>query len=404
MSRRPASTRRPKRPLDWDRFEELRRWLRDESRPLPNPVFNQDLLDRLHDCGLPIDRVRVAIPSLHPQFDSYTLRWTEETGFEPRPVVFDERVMGLFARSPYQIVIREGKASRTRIGPEPVEGEFGVIADLRDQGMTDYIVLPMTFSDGSHKGFSLATMQEGGFTDEEVSAIEELSRELAPALEIRILRQLAATLLDTYVGPTAGAKVLQGRIKRGDGEKIRAAIWFSDLRGFTALSETLREQHMLALLNDYFDVVTTAIEQQGGEILKFIGDAVLAVFLPDDCDEDEACQRALAAVVASRAALSERNAKRQDRRERGFDFSVALHFGDVYYGNVGAQNRLDFTVIGPAVNLASRIEGLCKDLQRPCLVSAEFAALHGGSFEALGEFSFKGISEARSVYAPREES
>lgn len=388
--------------MDWNAFDELRRWLRDDSRLIhDNPTFNQALLDRLHACGLPIDRITVAIPSLHPQFDSYTLRWTREEGFEARSVIFDTRVMQMFERSPYQIVFREGRTSRTLIGPEPVEGEFGVIADLREMGMTDYVVLPLAFSDGTYKGLGFATRQPGGFTEEEMGAIEEFSRELAPCLEIRTLRLLSATLLETYVGAVAGKRVLQGRIKRGDGEHLRAAIWFSDLRGFTALSETLRGPEVLDLLNDYLEIVTSAIEKEGGEVLKFIGDAVLAVFRSEEEDDQGAAAAALRAAKAAQEAVVERNEERAARRARPLRFGVALHLGEVYYGNVGGQSRLDFTVIGPAVNLASRIEGLSKELGRPILCSSEFAALHGGPFQSLGTFSFKGISEDRAVYAPR---
>ena len=206
--------------------------------------------------------------------------------------------------------------------------------------------------------------------------------------------------MDTYVGPVTGQRVLDGEIKRGSGDTIRAAIWFCDPKDFTALSERLPGQVLIDKLNAYFDAVTSAIEAEEGEVLKFIGDAVLAIFQPREGDEAAAAHHALAAARAATTNLSDANATRREAGEPEIECGISLHFGDVIYGNVGGQTRLDFTVIGPAVNLASRIEGLTRELGRPVLVSAEFAALHGGEFEALGSFALKGLSDKREVYAP----
>jgi len=197
--------------------------------------------------------------------------------------------------------------------------------------------------------------------------------------------------------------VLDGAIKRGMGETIRAAIWFCDLRGFTALSEELAGDAVIDLLNDYFDVVTAAIEGADGEILKFIGDAVLATFAPNEGeDEAAAAGRALTAARAAVTALAERNAERAAAGKPEIGLGIALHFGDVHYGNVGGANRLDFTVIGPAVNLSSRIEALTREVGRTVLVSQGFANLHGGDFETVGEFALKGLRAKQTVFALRD--
>jgi len=199
----------------------------------------------------------------------------------------------------------------------------------------------------------------------------------------------------------AGRRVLEGAIRRGSGETIPAAIWFCDLKGFATLSETLPDQVLIDLLNAYFDAVTQAIESQGGEILKFIGDAVLAIFQPCDGDEAGAAARAMVAANEALERLRMANSERTAVGAPEIECGIALHVGDVLYGNVGGANRLDFTVIGRAVNLASRIESLTRELARPVLVSDAFAAAHGGDFEDLGQFDLKGIAEARSVLAPR---
>jgi len=243
---------------------------------------------------------------------------------------------------------------------------------------------------------TLASDAPGGFADAHMEILHALRNALAARMEIQYLRYLNRVLMDTYVGATAGRKVLAGAIKRGSSETIRAVIWFCDLKGFTALSEDLAAPQLLDTLNRYFEAVTTAIEAHDGEVLKFIGDAVLAIFQPGAGRDRDAAIRALAAAQQALRALREANREAGSAAECG----IALHFGDVLYGNVGGRRRLDFTVIGPAVNLASRLESLTRKLARPVVVSASFAAVHGGAFAELGAHSFKGIARAEMVFAP----
>ena len=197
-------------------------------------------------------------------------------------------------------------------------------------------------------------------------------------------------MLDTYVGQHAGKHILEGQITRGSGETIKAAIWLCDLRGFTAMAERQPRDRMIACLNDYFDRMATPVKHHGGEILKFIGDAMLAVF---PLDEDRACERALAAATDARAAMRRWNAERQEQGDKALNFGIALHAGDVMYGNIGTADRLDFTIIGPAVNMTSRMERLCRRLDLDLLVSDSFAKMCASqaSLRALGTHQLEDI-------------
>ena len=382
--------------------EALRGWLRREGRFLPDSAaFDVGLVERLRAAGFPITRYTTGVPSLHPQIDSITSLWELEKGHSFRLYRFTDENRAMLQNSPLIIAYREGRNTHCSLETPVQSNEFTVLPDLRAAGLTDYLVIAIPFSDGSHKGMSFATDRKGGFSEDEVAVLESIAGDLGTVMETLYLRHLAKTLMDTYVGPIAGQRVLDGAIKRGMQETLRAAIWFSDIRGFTPLSETLPGNQLIDLLNDYFDAVTQAIEGEGGEILKFIGDAVMAIFLPKGEDETEAAQRAFKAARAAQAAIAELNAERSKAKRPQVKYGIALHFGDLLYGNVGGGNRLDFTVIGPAVNLASRIEGLTRSHGDGLLVSAEFAATHGPGFELVGEFDLKGISEKRAVYAPK---
>jgi len=278
--------------------------------------------------------------------------------------------------------------------------EFPILEELRRRGMTDYVVLPVPFSDGTNKALSLATTRAGGFSDDEIALFTAMTPAVAVNLEIQALRNMARTLLDTYVGRQSGGRVLAGQIRRGAGETINAVIWLSDLRGFTGLSETLPRDELIGMLDHYFGPMCDAVETNGGEVLKFIGDSVLAIF-PVEPDAS-ACRRALEAARSAKAAIEAENQRRAASGSPLIHYGLALHVGDVMYGNIGGSTRLDFTVIGPAVNLTSRIESMCKSLDRSPLLSAEFARLSGVKAEFIGEFSLKGVGAQKPIYGVME--
>jgi adenylate cyclase len=387
-------------------IEAIRFWLRTEGRFIASPdELVAAIVERLLGLGLPIVRVTTGVPSLHPQVDSFSALWEHGKGVTIRQFRTSGEGENALRNSPMFIVYNEGRVVRCDLEAPPRDGEFSVLPELRAAGFTDYIAVPIPFSDGSYKAVTYATRRKGGFSEDEIAVFEGIAGDIAQVMETLYLHRLAKTLMDTYVGPVAGERVLHGAIKRGAQETIRAAVWFCDLRGFTPLSETMPGRHLIDLLNDYFDAVARAIEGEGGEILKFIGDAVMAIFMPrapdNDDSETEAARRALAAARGALADLATLSVARAAAGKPKIECGIALHFGDVLYGNVGSANRLDFTVIGPAVNLASRIEGLTRQIDERVLASAAFAAIHGGHFEMVGEFDLKGIAEKRAVYAPR---
>jgi adenylate cyclase len=223
---------------------------------------------------------------------------------------------------------------------------------------------------------------------------------LARVAEIYALRRTATTLLDTYVGRHAGERILQGSIRRGDIERIEAVVMLTDLRDFTTLSDRLPGDQVIDLLNSHFDCLVPPIEQHGGEVLKFIGDSLLAIFAVAE-DAGVACQAALDAAHAGRAGMAAANAERQKAGGHGLRYGMALHLGDVLYGNIGSAGRLDFTTIGPAVNLTARLETLARDLGRDLVVSARFAAHCPSPLASIGSFPVRGFREPQEVFAPR---
>lgn len=343
------------------------------------------------------------VPILRPNLWSFSGLWELGAGSsERRYRLGASDAIASLANSPLKIVYEGG--GPVRCDPRDLsEGAlFPILADLRRAGITDYIVLGAPFSDGSTKAVSLATDHPERFSEDDIALFEAMMPALAMNLEIQTLRRTARTLLDTYVGRQSGKRVLDGAITRGAGETIHAVVWLCDLRGFTALSETLARDALIHLLNKYFGAMTAAVEDQSGEILKFIGDAMLAIFPIDgDADAKTACARALTAATQACAAMAGINAERGAAGQPAIEFGIALHLGDVIYGNIGGESRLDFTVIGPAVNLVARLEGLCGQLHRTLLVSDAFAQSSGSPVEAVGAFALKGFGTTQTVYTPR---
>jgi adenylate cyclase len=281
--------------------------------------------------------------------------------------------------------------------------DFAMLHELRDEGATDYLVSPLVFTDGAVHVATWTTRQAGGFTPEQVAGIEAVIRPLARVAEARAMRRTAATLLDTYVGRHAGERILAGHIRLGDTEAIDAAIWFSDMRGSTQLAELLPPQRFIALLNRYFDCQLPTIRDHGGEVLKFMGDGLLAIFPVGSRAVGEVCRQALrAAQIAcdkiGRLGAPELAAPELPVNGEGPRFGLALHLGRVLYGNIGSLDRLDFTCIGPAVHLAARLEKLAGELARAVLASQEFAEHCGASLTRIGQFRLAGFTAEQTIY------
>lgn len=377
-------------------------WLQGPGRRLiDTEAFVEALGEQLIEIGLPIDRITTGIPMLHPQIASSSVVWEPERLAHERQWQMTSLTRSMYERSPLYVVYRGDGPVRARVSPEPQPGEYGIIPDLRENGFTDYIALPAPFSDGTIKAMTFATRHEGGFAEADIAVLQQLMPNFAYLLEIQTLRRTARVLLDTYVGRISGQRVLQGQIKRGQGEDIRAIIWFSDLRSFTELSDALSNDELIALLNDYFGALTRAVEEQQGEVLKFIGDAMLAIYpIATASSGRRAAQRSLASARTAKVRIAEINLLRRNAGRAIIQWGLALHVGEVHYGNIGGETRLDFTVIGPAVNLAARLQSLSVQIGEGCVISDEFAALLRDRSELrdLGAHELKGIADRRQVF------
>jgi adenylate cyclase len=380
-------------------------WLIDGARTAMNPsLMMSETCERMVAAGLPLWRVGVFVRTLHPDIYGRNFVWKPGTEVEIGSVDFKILESPDFIASPLIIVFQQGLEVRARTD-DPSSKRFPIVEDLRAEGVTDYIALPLSFIDGTVNASSWTTKQPGGFTEEQLAALRKIVKPLARVIEIISLSRTAASLLDTYVGNRAGEKILGGQIRRGHTETMNAAIWLSDLRGFTSLSDRVPAETVVDILNQYFDCQVDAIRAHGGEVLKYMGDGLLAVFPIDEYvgDSQQVCSRVLEAAHESRASVADMHYPIGDVVER-FRFGVALHVGRILYGNIGGGNRLDFTCIGPAVNLAARLEKIASRLHRTIVASEGFAGICSGGWSDLGEFPIAGFSKDQRVYGLIDET
>ncbi|MBN8992052.1 MAG: adenylate/guanylate cyclase domain-containing protein [Rhizobiales bacterium] len=386
-------------------LQQITNWLIDGARSVVNsPRLMAEVCERLAEAGLPLWRVGFFIRTLHPDIFGRNFVWRPGAEVEFGTVDFKILDSPDYQASPLIHVFQHGLEVRARMD-DPQSKRFPIVDDMRAEGVTDYVALPLLFTDGSAHASSWTTKQPGGFTEEQLAALRQITTPLSRVIEIISLRRTASSLLDTYVGNRAGERILGGQIRRGHTESMNAAIWLSDLRGFTALSDRLPSETVVDILNLYFDCQVAAIRSHGGEVLKYMGDGLLAVFPIDEYvdDEQQVCARVLEAAQQSRASVAELRYPIGDRVER-FRFGVALHVGRILYGNIGGGNRLDFTCIGPAVNLAARLEKIAGRLQRTVVASEGFAGICRGGWSDLGEFPIAGFSKAERVFGLVDET
>jgi adenylate cyclase len=357
------------------------------------------LCEQLLACGLPLHRVALFVTTLHPDVMGRRFLWHPGLGVQISEGSYDVLETDTYLRSPVSVVFRTGQTIRLPIASPDCPETYGIVEELRQEGVTDYLLHPLPFTNGEIHAVSWSTTRPGGFDGADIEAFEAIRLPFARLAEVYALRRTATTLLDTYVGRGAGARILQGRIRRGDVESIHAVILLADLRGFTSLSDTLPQDAVIGLLNAWFDCLVPPILARSGEVLKYMGDGLLAIF-PTTDDPSAACTAALGAAGEARTALAAINRERTDRGQPSLRHGMALHMGDVAYGNIGSAGRLDFTAIGPAVNRTARLETVARDLNRDLVVSAAFAAQSEQPLAALGSFALKGFREPQEVYAP----
>ncbi len=381
------------------------RWMLKEGRHHTRMrEFGDEMCRRIVAAGIPLWRGFCAVGTLHPQVAATAYVWRRDELGARRETASHARVQTPeLAQSPVREVRRTGRMLRRRLADPDCPEDYPVLPVLRQQGATDYVAMPMVCSDGAINAITWVTDRAGGFTDPELEGLGEVAEALAIIVELQSTRRVARSPLDTYVGHRTGERVLSGAITRGSGEVIRAVIWICDLRGFTRLTDSAPRQEVIALLNDYFETVAEAVAAEGGEVLKFIGDAMLAIFeIREDHGAAEPCRAALAAARATVAAMAVRNLERAERGAQQINFGLALHLGEVTYGNIGAKDRLDFTVIGPAVNHAARLEKLASELGKSVVTSASFAAAAAEPLTSLGLHQLREVSQPQEVFTLRD--
>jgi adenylate cyclase len=360
----------------------------------------------LIEAGVPLWSVSIGLPAINPSVRGLSYEWRRNGGATLVPATHDDVGLIGYAHHPVHALLTSGRTfARWRLGDdEKSSATFPMLLDLRAAGGTDYIQHLMWFAPGTAlKGIatSFVTDAASGFADGDLALLGELMSALGLAIcKFSLSRTLSETLA-TYLGSATSARVLEGHIRRGQGETVAAAIMLADFRAFTALTEREDPVNVVGLLDEHFDAVGEPVSQHGGEILKFIGDGFLAIFpvAEPGGSPGATCARALAAAEQALAANHALNARRRAAGLSELDVDLALHFGEVVYGNVGTSRRLDFTVIGRTVNETSRIEELCDEVGRRLLMSESFAARCGRQLEFVGTFALRGLQRRQRIWS-----
>ena len=370
-------------------------WLLAEGRLLAGfDEIVRQLGQRLLAAGVPLWRLRWSMRTLHPLTAATSAVWERDQA----TTTVLETPHGLEGRSgyygsPLEIIGRTGAAFRKRLADPLSEADHTVLHELKARGGTDYFGLPMPFSDRAYASLVFTTDAAGGFADTDIEGFTQIAAVLTPIAEVFKTKRTALAVAAAYLGPRTGQRVLDGQITRGDIEKIEAAILVSDIRDWTGLNNRVPVEQAVGLANRYFEIIADAVETHGGEILKFLGDGVLAIFPTDERSLDAAAVCEAALTAAERALHIAQDAD----PPLGFRFGVGLHFGEVLYGNIGSKTRIDFTVLGQAVNTAARIEGLCSQFDTPVLFSEDFANRLSRPTTLVAEATLKGLGGTSKV-------
>lgn len=391
--------------------EEIAAWLVDRGLSGGDEYsLLAEFCERCRAKGMRLARGMALIDTLHPTMEGRAFVWRHDNSQEKSEVEYGSTREGENAqswlRSPfYHLYTRDEGEMRLTLGPESGE-RFPVLATMHAEGQTDYVALMQRFSPEGSMGemdcvFSHWTSDHAeGFCEDDMAALRRLVPLLALGIKCASLARVAGTLVEVYLGRDAGRRVLEGRIARGVAERINAALWFSDLRGFTAITDSAPPESIIPLLNDYAEAAIGAIEQAGGDVLKLIGDGTLAIFQAEN--RADACRAALGAEADFRARIEALNQRRLEQGQPITTAYTGLHIGEVFFGNIGSNTRLDFTVVGPAVNETSRIASMCRAVDRPMVVSDAFAhclpETERGHLVSVGRFALRGVSRAQELF------
>jgi adenylate cyclase len=398
--------------MDNAQCTELASWItqaglagRDETETLTG------FCERLSALGVPMARANIVIDTLHPVYQGRAFTWKCQTR-QTALTEFgrsDERA-NLWERSPFYSLELSGESVLRRRLNAANAGEYPLFADLLVDGITDYVAIANRFAaevvigDMDCVYSSWATDAPGGFKETDIGDLTRLVPLLALTMKAASLTRITGTLVETYLGRDAGRKVLEGRIHRGVADRIDAVLWFSDLRNYTKISDSAAPEQIIPLLNEYADAILSAIHQYGGDVLKLIGDGTLAIFT--GTDRATACHAALDASAQARQAVAIVNHRRAADSLPTTDMYLGLHVGEVFYGNIGSSERLDFTVVGPAVNEVSRIANMCRNVDQPMLVSSPFASAIGepnGRLVSVGRYALRGVARPQELFTLDQE-
>ena len=381
------------------RQTELFGWLTEEGRFAPDiGRLLEVLCEKLTALGVPIARATAHVRTLHPEFRGATRIWRRGESIEIRTTRHGIEFTSDYQNSPIQYIIETGQWLDTILS-ETTDRHFPILATLRAQGITHYVMAPLVFSNRIVNAMSWATDAPGGFTEADVELFRDFVTTFVPVLEAMAVRRIYGELLATYVGRDPSARIMAGAVQRGDVRHLKAAMLLADLRGFSRLTDELPEKRIVEVLNAFFDLVVPSVIAGGGEVLKYVGDAVIAIFAAKDDASSPACQSALGAAQTALAALEA--APPEIRQHVSID--IALHYGDAAYGNIGSGNRLDFTAIGRDLNILSRLELLCKDVGRPLLMTDAFAVRIAKPVFEIGHFELRGVRGLQPVYGLSQE-
>lgn len=395
--------------LDSVLIDAIADWLMEQAlASTPMAELVEGCCNRMRAAGVPIWRALVSYRTLHPLYEAVWHTWHREKGMGtyqmPHGVMGEE----VFRKSPFFHMMSTGVPFvRRRLTGEEAMLDFPALVDFQAEGATDYIAAHVPFgtrADGRRDEgifLSFSSDRPSGFVDGDIAALRRIQKRLAVAAMTRIKSEIAQNVLTAYLGRDAGAKVMGGSIRRGDTETVHAVIWYSDMRNSTRLAESMSPETYLATLNKVFEATAGAVIDAGGEVLLLIGDAVLALFPTAASGERVAAAAAERAAADALNRLDELNAGRIEAGEAAVTCGIAIHVGDLSYGNIGVPQRLQFTAIGPAANEVARIETLTKVLERPLLASAAFARLIDGPWQSLGSHALRGIRNPIEVYAPQ---
>ena len=370
---------------------------------------------RLVIDGTPLLRAHAAMETLHPQWNGYGYTWRRDlNAIEPENYPHGDENERIFVTSPFYALMQRARAGedtpamRRRIEAGPQERDFPILEELYARGATDYFTQLFVYgemgdrSQGSGIAYSFTTDRKGGFSDDDTTLVQATLPALSLAMKAHAGHVIASGLLGAYLGEDVGRRIHTGSIMRGSVDNLRAVLWYADVRGFTPLSDSAPGPVVVELLNDVFEILTASLRERGGQVLKFIGDAMLAIFPFEEAGRAETCRRALDAAIEAMRNLEALRCTRVAAGGPVAPVDLALHLGDALYGNVGAIDRLDFTVIGPAINEVARIEALCQPLGRAVLVSAEFVAGMRGAdsrLKSLGRHALRGVKDPKEIFA-----